>query len=53
VTSRDDTQNLFAALTASAQKRDITLSRGTHLMHLESGRHALHRESICFLAGED
>jgi pimeloyl-ACP methyl ester carboxylesterase len=53
VTSREDTRVLFEALTASAHKRDITLSCGTHLMHLESGRRALHRESIRFLSDED
>ena len=36
-------------MTASAGKRDIKISRGTHLMHLEAMRGALHRESIAFL----
>ena len=31
----------------------IKISRGTHLMHLESMRLALWRESINFLAGDD
>ena len=53
VTSREDACALFEAFAAAPAKRDITLSRGTHLMHLESGRRVLHRESICFLLGED
>jgi alpha-beta hydrolase superfamily lysophospholipase len=53
VTSREDTRTLFDALTSAPCKRDITLSRGTHLMHLESGRRALYRESICFLLNDD
>jgi pimeloyl-ACP methyl ester carboxylesterase len=53
VATRDDARVLFESLSAAPLKRDITLSRGTHLMHLESGRHALYRESICFLSGEE
>jgi pimeloyl-ACP methyl ester carboxylesterase len=53
VTSREDARALSEAFTGTPLKRDITLSRGTHLMHLESHRRALHRESICFLLGED
>jgi alpha-beta hydrolase superfamily lysophospholipase len=53
VTTREDSRVLFEGLTATPLKREITLSRGTHLMHLESGRHALHRESACFLLGEE
>jgi pimeloyl-ACP methyl ester carboxylesterase len=49
----DDARWLFDAFTASPDKRDIKISRGTHLMHLESMRHALYRESIAFLIGED
>ena len=40
---------LFGALKASAEKRDIKIGRGTHLMHFEAMRGALHRESIAFL----
>ena len=46
-----DAQWLFAALNASPERRDIKISRGTHLMHLETMRHALYRESIAFLEG--
>jgi pimeloyl-ACP methyl ester carboxylesterase len=44
---------LFNALTASAVRRDIKISRGTHLMHLEESRHALYREAQTFLGGEE
>ena len=44
---------LFDALVQSRIKRDIKISRGTHLMHLESMRLALWRESINFLTGDD
>jgi pimeloyl-ACP methyl ester carboxylesterase len=49
----DDARWLFDAFTASPDKRDIKISRGTHLMHLETMRHALYSESIAFLTGED
>ena len=39
--------------TQSPIKRDIKISRGTHLMHLEAMRPALWRESINFLIGDD
>lgn len=45
-----DARSLFDAL-ASPNKRDVKISRGTHLMHLETMRCALYRESIAFLAG--
>ena len=48
-----DARWLFDAFTASPDKRDIKISRGTHLMHLEAMRHALYAESIAFLTGED
>jgi pimeloyl-ACP methyl ester carboxylesterase len=44
-----DAHWLFGALKASPEKRDIKISRGSHLMHLEAMRGALHRESIAFL----
>jgi pimeloyl-ACP methyl ester carboxylesterase len=46
-----DARWLFDALVRSPDKRDIKISRGTHLMHLEAMRYALYRESIAFLAG--
>jgi pimeloyl-ACP methyl ester carboxylesterase len=49
----DDARWLFNAFTHAPVKRDIKISRGTHLMHLETMRLALWRESINFLAGDD
>jgi pimeloyl-ACP methyl ester carboxylesterase len=46
-----DARWLFDSLNASPNKRDIKISRGTHLMHLETMRTALYRESIAFLNG--
>jgi pimeloyl-ACP methyl ester carboxylesterase len=43
---------LFDACTAAPLKRDVKLGHGTHLMHLEAGRTALHRDAIAFLRGE-
>lgn len=48
-----DARWLFDALVQSRIKRDIKISRGAHLMHLESMRLALWRESINFLTGDD
>jgi pimeloyl-ACP methyl ester carboxylesterase len=48
-----DARWLFDALSASPDKRDIKISRATHLMHLETMRCALYRESIAFLIGGD
>jgi pimeloyl-ACP methyl ester carboxylesterase len=49
----DDARWLFDAFTQAPVKRDIKISRGTHLMHLEAMRPALWRESIGFLQGND
>jgi pimeloyl-ACP methyl ester carboxylesterase len=48
-----DAKWLFDSLKASPMRRDIKISRGTHLMHLESGRHELYRETEYFLRGRD
>ena len=48
-----DAQWLFDALSASPIKRDIKISRGTHLMHLKAMRYALYQESATFLLGND
>jgi hypothetical protein len=48
-----DARWLFDSFTAAPIKRDIKISRGTHLMHLETMRYALYRESIGFLRGGD
>jgi pimeloyl-ACP methyl ester carboxylesterase len=49
----EDARWLFDAFTASPIKRDVKISRATHLMHLEMMHHALYRESIAFLDGGD
>lgn len=49
----EDARWLFNAFTQAPVKRDIKISRGTHLMHLEAMRPALWRESIGFLCGDD
>ena len=49
----EDARWLFDAFTASPIKRDIKISRGTHLLHLETMRYALYRESIGFLMADD
>ncbi|HEX7231176.1 MAG TPA: hypothetical protein VF452_12345, partial [Candidatus Binatia bacterium] len=38
---------------AAPIKRDIKISRATHLMHLETMRYALYKESLAFLTGKD
>jgi pimeloyl-ACP methyl ester carboxylesterase len=49
----EDARWLFDAFAASPIKRDIKISRGTHLMHLEEMRYALYRETTAFLMGDD
>jgi pimeloyl-ACP methyl ester carboxylesterase len=48
-----DARWLFEALSAAPIKRDVKISRGTHLMHLEAMRFALYRESIASLQADD
>jgi pimeloyl-ACP methyl ester carboxylesterase len=48
-----DARWLFDALEASPMRRDMKISRGTHLMHLEQSRYALYRETQAFLEGHD
>jgi pimeloyl-ACP methyl ester carboxylesterase len=48
----EDARWLFDAFKAAPIKRDIKISRATHLMHLETGRGALYRETNTFLLGE-
>jgi pimeloyl-ACP methyl ester carboxylesterase len=48
-----DARWLVDALRASPLRRDVKISRATHLMHLEEGRHALYRETEAFLRGDD
>jgi pimeloyl-ACP methyl ester carboxylesterase len=49
----EDARWLFDAFAASPIKRDIKISRATHLMHLETMRYALYRESVAFLLAGD
>jgi len=44
---------LFGAFSSSPIRRDVKISHGTHLMHLETSRYALYRETQNFLAGGD
>ncbi|MCJ2083510.1 alpha/beta hydrolase [Methylobacterium sp. J-090] len=44
-----DARWLFDAFTGAAERRDVKIGRGTHLLHLEANREALWRESIAFL----
>ena len=48
-----DARWLFDAFKASPVKRDIKISRGTHLLHLETMRFALYSETNSFLLGEN
>jgi pimeloyl-ACP methyl ester carboxylesterase len=48
----EDARWMFDAFSRSPDKRDIKVSRGTHLLHLETKRWALWRESIGFLLGD-
>jgi pimeloyl-ACP methyl ester carboxylesterase len=49
----EDARWLFDAFAQSPIKRDVKIGKGTHLMHLESMRLALWKESISFLTAED
>ena len=49
----EDAGWLFRSLSRSPNRRDIKIGRATHLMHLETMREALWRESIAFLIGDD
>ena len=48
-----DARWLFDALKKAPIKRDVKISRGTHLMHLEESRYALYREAQTFLDAGD
>jgi pimeloyl-ACP methyl ester carboxylesterase len=49
----DDARWLFNALRNSPMKREVKISRATHLMHLEEARFELYRETETFLNGND
>lgn len=44
---------LFNALAASPVRRNVKISCGTFLMHLEASRYALYREAETFLLEHD
>jgi hypothetical protein len=48
-----DARWLFDALNGSPVRRDVKISRATHLMHLEESRYALYREAEAFLLARD
>jgi pimeloyl-ACP methyl ester carboxylesterase len=48
-----DARWLFDTLSASPMRRDVKISRATHLMHLEASRCALYRETEAFLSARD
>jgi len=50
VSSAEDVTWLLYALTNAAEKEAVTLDRGTHVMHLESGRTRLYRVVESFLS---
>jgi pimeloyl-ACP methyl ester carboxylesterase len=49
----DESRALFDSFSHVSNKRDVKIGRATHLMHLETMRWALWRESIAFLLGDD
>ena len=44
---------LFRSLCNALIRRDVKISRGTHLMHLEESRYALYRDTETFLNARD
>ncbi|MGH9842803.1 MAG: alpha/beta fold hydrolase, partial [Blastocatellia bacterium] len=53
VTTDEDAHWLYRAMRNAALKRDVVISRGTHVMHLEESRFQLYREVQIFLEGND
>ena len=53
MSTEQDAKWLFEAMKSSSIRRTITISRATHLMHLEESRYALYRETETFLRGYD
>lgn len=53
VTRNEDAHWLYVSLRNAPIKRDVTISRGTHVMHLEASRFQLYREVQTFLEGND
>jgi pimeloyl-ACP methyl ester carboxylesterase len=53
VTTNEDAHWLYKSLRNAPVKRDVLISRATHVMHLEAGRFQLYREVQTFLEGND
>lgn len=53
VTTNEDAHWLYNGLQNAPIKRDVIISRGTHVMHLEASRFQLYREVQTFLEGND
>lgn len=53
VTTNEDAHWLYQALRNAPLKRDVVISRGTHVMHLEESRFQLYREVQIFLEAND
>src|SRR5579862_4412226 len=53
VTRDADVRWLYDGLTHAPIKREVTIDHGTHVMHLESSRYQLYRETETFLAEDD
>jgi pimeloyl-ACP methyl ester carboxylesterase len=53
ITTYEDAQWLYQAMRSAPLKRDVVISRGTHVMHLEQSRYQLYREVQTFLEAND
>jgi branched-chain amino acid transport system substrate-binding protein len=53
VTTNEDAHWLYSRLRNASIRRDVIVSRGTHVMHLEESRFQLYREVQTFLEGND
>jgi pimeloyl-ACP methyl ester carboxylesterase len=53
ITTDEDAHWLYKSLTNVPLKRDILISRATHVMHLEKSRYQVYREVQVFLEGHD
>ncbi|MBS0420296.1 MAG: alpha/beta fold hydrolase [Proteobacteria bacterium] len=53
VTTNKDAHWLYESLRNAPVKRDVVISRGTHVMHLEASRFQLYREVQTFVEGAD
>jgi pimeloyl-ACP methyl ester carboxylesterase len=53
ITTDEDAHWLYKALTNVPLKRDVVISRATHVLHLEKSRYQVYREVQVFLEGRD